>query len=132
MPSEPGYHTFISPLSLVVRVFSPKRGIARRAHARNIFFLSETYEVKRNFPSSRLFRVRYAWKMYQKSRRESSSIFPDSEWKGVGDFSLTNTIHFVHCKRLTRTNCPVLLIPVPFFIKIKKKFIRTHGGALEL
>jgi hypothetical protein len=34
--------------------------------------------------------------------------------------------------KLTRTNCPVLLNPVPFFIKIKKKFIRTHCGALEL
>lgn len=32
----------------------------------------------------------------------------------------------------SKTNCPVLLNPVPFFIKIKKKFIRTHGGALEL
>lgn len=37
---------------------------------------------------------------------------------------------FAH--KLTKTNCPVLLNPVPFFIKIKKKFIRTLGGAMEL
>jgi hypothetical protein len=42
--------------------------------------------------------------------------------------------------RLTRTNCPVFVSPVPFFIKIKKKFIRTArlerppalGGSLKL
>jgi hypothetical protein len=35
-------------------------------------------------------------------------------------------------RSLTKTNCPVLLNPVPFFIKIKKKFIRTLGAAVEL
>lgn len=33
---------------------------------------------------------------------------------------------------LTKTNCPVLLNPIPFFIKIKKKFTRTYWKAGSL
>jgi hypothetical protein len=35
-------------------------------------------------------------------------------------------------RSLTKTNCPVLLNPVPFFIKIKKKFIQCFSEVCEL
>jgi hypothetical protein len=65
------------------------------------------------------------------NRVEFSVLFQNSQ-ESVSQS--INTGHLVQKKRekrkilqLTKTSCPVLLNPIPFFIKIKKKFIRFEG-----
>lgn len=122
MPSRPGYHTFASPQ----RVRKPRRRESR-AHAHgNVLYQTATTEF--SFP----FRFRrFVSDMRGKCIRKAAAA-EFSLRRGRKTAPRTGKIIPKRTDRLTRTSCPVLLNPVPFFIKIKKKFIRTHGGRLEL
>ena len=131
MPSEPGYHTYFH--------FPPekKKKTEKTCNARTqplymheiSFIRNGTAQSEKEF--SFLSIDFFVSDMRGKCSRKADfrQYFPCCT-KGKGGRPLENFPS--SCTQLTRTNCPVLLNPVPFFIKIKKKFIRTHGGALEL
>lgn len=103
----------------------PPRELRAHAHG-NVLYQTATAEF--SFP----FRFRrFVSDMRGKCIRKAD-VVEVSLRKGKHDRPSNRKIIPKRTDRLTKTNCPVLLNPVPFFIKIKKKFIRTHGGRLEL
>lgn len=152
MPSQPGYHERHFPhLPLITGGAGGERergkNWRRVMRAHNRFHMHEKNVLlsysrhwqaheseKEFFPSCPICVENVA------EKQQRNDIFPIAKGKRVGECDyFTFSLFLTHPRptlvpstQLTRTSCPVLLNPVPFFIKIKKKFIRTHGAATEL